>query len=250
MDSRKVFDSIPEQFDKWRPRYCPALFSDVVRYAELQTGKVALELGPGTGQATEPILKTGCSYLGIELGENLARYMKSRFRSYSNFEIMNADFETYDFGQRQFDFIYSAATIQWIPEHIGFPKVYGLLKSNGTFAMMFTKTDYRRSDEALYFKIQKVYQKHFHPQTPYTCSIEYGNVGHYGFTDIECRYYHNTREYNADGYVSLIGTHADHITLPEPLKSYFYAGIKDAILSAGNHITLTDTIVLYLARKP
>ena len=38
MDSRKVFDSIPEQFDKWRPRYCDELFDDLTAYAARQPG--------------------------------------------------------------------------------------------------------------------------------------------------------------------------------------------------------------------
>jgi hypothetical protein len=61
MDFRKVFDSIPEKFDKWRTRYCDECFADIVKYVELDADKTALEIGPGTGQATEPILKTGCS---------------------------------------------------------------------------------------------------------------------------------------------------------------------------------------------
>ncbi|MHB1153924.1 MAG: rRNA adenine N-6-methyltransferase family protein [Eubacteriales bacterium] len=79
MDFRKIFDSIPDEFDKWRPRYCDELFTDVIEYSKLDSGKTALEIGPGTGQATEPILKTGCSYTAIELGENLAEYMKCKF---------------------------------------------------------------------------------------------------------------------------------------------------------------------------
>ena len=250
MDFRKVFDSVPEEFDKWRTRYCDELFADVIEYSKLDSGKTALEIGPGTGQATEPILKTGCSYLAIELGENLAEYTKNKFSSYDNFQIVNADFETYDFGQHQFDLVYSAATIQWIPEEIGFPKVYDILKSNGTFAMMLTRTDYKSADEALYLKIQEVYDKYFFPETKYTCNLKYSNVENYGFIDLEGRHYHKTREYSADDYVSLISTHADHITLQEPHKSKFYAGIRDAILSFGNNITLYDTLVLYLTRKP
>lgn len=249
-DFRKVFDGIPEKFDKWRPRYCEELFADVIGYSKLDSDKTALEIGPGTGQATEPILKTGCSYLAVELGENLAEYTKSRFRKYDNFRIVNADFETYDFGRNRFDLVYSAAAIQWIPEEIGFPKVYDILKSNGTFAMMFTRTDYRTPNEALYSAIQKVYDKYFHPETEYTCKLTYGNVVNYGFVDFECRSYYKTREYSADDYVSLISTHADHITLQEPYRSKFYEGVRDAVLSFGNRITLNDTIVLYLARKP
>ena len=107
MDFRKVFDRIPAQFDRWRPRYCTAAFDAIIQHAKLGPGKTVLEIGPGTGQATEPILKTGCNYLGIELGEHLAAYMEQKFQSYDNFQIVNADFETYDFGPQKFDLVYS-----------------------------------------------------------------------------------------------------------------------------------------------
>ncbi len=251
VDFRKIFDNSvpPEVFDKWRTRYCDACFADVVGHAKLGAGKAALEIGPGTGQATAPILKTGCSYLAIELGENFTEAMKNSYGSYANFQIVNADFETYDFGENQFDLVYSAATIQWIPEEIGFPKVFKLLKSGGTFAMMFTLTDDKRNEE-LHLKIQEIYDRYFHPETKYTCNLEYSNVERYGFINIECRQYHEERVYNADEYISYISIHAPHLTLQEPHKSKFYEGIREAIVCAGNKITLYDTIVLYLARKP
>jgi len=250
MDFRKIFDSIPEEFDKWRTRYCDELFADVIEYSRLDSTKTALEIGPGTGQATEPILKTGCSYLAIELGENLAEYTKNKFSLYDNFEIVNADFETYDFGQQKFDLVYSAATIQWIPEEIGFPKVYNLLKSGGTFAMMMTQTDYKTPNEDLYTKIEEVYSKYFYPEKKYTCSLAYSNVEKYGLVDFERRDYHKTREFNADQFVLYTGTHCDHIALKEPYRTNFFEGLRTAILDAGNKITLKDTIVLYLAKKP
>jgi SAM-dependent methyltransferase len=250
MDFRKVFDSVPEEFEKWRFRYCEELFADVIAFSKLDENKTALEIGPGTGQATEPILKTGCSYLAVELGEHLAAFMKNKFSTYENFKIVNADFVTYDFGHNQFDLVYSAATIQWIPEEIGFPKVYDILKSGGTFAMFFTRSDYKSSNEPLYAKIQEVYNEYFHPETEYTCKLNYSNVVNYGFADFECRQYGQAIEYTADEYVSSISIHADHLTLQEPYKSKFFEGIRDAILSFGNKIVLNNTIVLYLARKP
>lgn len=248
-DFRKVFDTIPEKFDRWRPRYCDELFSDVFEYSKLDSGKSALEIGPGTGQATEPILKTGCSYLAIELGEHLAEYSKNRFASYDNFHIVNADFETYDFGQQKFDLVFSAATIQWIPENIAFPKVHDILKSGGTLAMFMTRSEYKTPDESLYNEIQEVYKKYFHPEFVYTRKLEYNNVVNYGFTDFEFRKHMKVRVFSADEYVEYISTHSDHITLLEPEKSKFYEGIRGAILNAGNKITLNDTIALYLARK-
>lgn len=116
--------------------------------------------------------------------------------------------------------------------------------------MMLLKGDYRTPNEALYKKIQEAYDEYFRPETSYTQKLAYNNVVIYGFVDFECREYSSKREFNADDYVSYLGTHCDHIVLKEPYKSKFYAGVRDAILEAGNKIKLNDTIVLYLARKP
>ncbi|WP_243143578.1 hypothetical protein [Pseudobutyrivibrio xylanivorans] len=66
MEYRKVFDTIPEQFDKYRPRYSKELFDYLISSANIGTGKSVLELGPGTGQATEPILNTEVPFLKQE----------------------------------------------------------------------------------------------------------------------------------------------------------------------------------------
>ena len=88
MEFRKIFDTIPEEFDKYRPRYSKELFDNLIDYAKIGKGKSVLELGPGTGQATEPILNTGCDYHAIELGEHLFEKMKSKFGSRVNFDIV------------------------------------------------------------------------------------------------------------------------------------------------------------------
>lgn len=250
MDPRKGFDTIPEEFDKWRPRYCDAAFQDIISHSQLGPGKSALEIGPGTGQATEPVLKTGCEYLAIELGAHLAAYTANKFKSYNNLHIVNADFETHNFQQQQFDLVYSAAAMQWIPETIGFGKTYNLLRRGGTFAMMFLRADFQTPNKVLYEKIQSVYRKYFFPELPYTQKLNYENVTHYGFVDLQCRQYQHQRVYTADEYTALIATYSDHISLREPYRSSFFAGIRNAIVEAGNRITLNDTIVLYLTRKP
>ncbi|MDR3085165.1 MAG: methyltransferase domain-containing protein [Christensenellaceae bacterium] len=254
MDFRKIFDSIPEEFDRWRPRYCEELFADLIRYADLGSGKAALEVGPGTGQATEPILKTGCSYLAIELGENFTEFMKRRFGAYANFRIVNADFEIHDFSGERFDLLYSAAAFQWIPEKIGYPRAFELLKSGGTFAMFLTPPDLRPDggyiDEPLNSRIQEVYAEFFHPETNYICSLDYDAREKYGFIDLERREYHTTREFDADSFVAHIATHSDHITLREPYRTKFFEGVRNAILDAGNKLTLYEKPTLYLAKKP
>ncbi len=250
MEFRKVFDRIPEQFDRWRPSYCAEAFQAIAGAAGLDASKRALEIGPGTGQATEPILQTGCDYLAIELGPHLAAFMADKFAGYGNFHIVNDDFITHEFEKERFDLVYSAATIQWIPEEIGFSKAYAMLKPGGVFAMMYLSGEYRTPNEALYEEIQRVYDAHFRPEERYTCHLEYENVVNYGFADLERRTYPGRRVFTADEYVGYLGTHCDHIVLPEPHRTPFFSGIREAILRAGNRLVMNDTTVLYLARKP
>ncbi len=251
MEFRKVFDTIPDQFDKYRPRYSAELFRDLIEYAEIGPDKTVLELGPGTGQATDPILNTGCDYHAIELGEHLTEMMKRKYGMRSNFNIVNDDFITHDFGNRKFDMIYSAATIQWIPEDIAFSKTFELLKTGGTLAMMLTKGDYKMPNEELFNKIQLVYSKYFKPETEYKHgAFKYTNAANYGYEHFERREYYGKREFTADEYAAFSGTHCDHIVIPEPYKSKLFDGLRKAVLDAGNKIVFHDTFILFLARKP
>ena len=251
MELRRVFDTIPEQFDRFRPRYSPELFDSLIGYAGIGPGKRVLELGPGTGQATDPILATGCEYHAIELGEHLAAKMREKYGRFPNFYIVNDDFITHDFGGQRFDMIYSAATIQWIPEEVAFPKTFGLLKPGGTLAMMLTKADYKTPNEGLYARIQALYDRYFKPEIPYTYGgFRYDHAPDYGYTDFERRDFRGRREMDPDEYVSYCGTHCDHIVIPEPYKTPFFEGLRAAVAENGGKVVFEDTYVLYLARKP
>lgn len=251
MEFRKVFDTIPEQFDKYRPHYSEELFADLIAYAGIDPDKTVLELGPGTGQATEPILYTGCDYHAIELGEHLAEMMKRKYGKHLNFHLINDDFITYDFGSQKFDMIYSAATIQWIPEEIAFAKTFELLKPGGTLAMMLIISDFKTPDENLFNKIQQVYSEYFKPEFEYKCGLfKYTNAPNYGYVDFEKREFYGKRVFTADEYVALCGTHGDHIYIPEPYKSKLFNGLRETVLEAGNKIVFHDTFVLFLAKKP
>ncbi|MCR5332154.1 MAG: methyltransferase domain-containing protein [Lachnospiraceae bacterium] len=248
---RRVFDTIPDQFDRFRPRYSEELFDFLNTSAGIGPGKRVLELGPGTGQATEPVLRTGCEYHAIELGGHLCRKMKEKYGKLPNFDIVNDDFITHDFGDMKFDMIYSAATIQWIPEEIAFTKTFKLLKPGGTLAMMLTSSEYRSSDEALYDKIQKLYDRYYKPDIPYKHgAFRYTAAPEYGFTEVDQYEFKGRRVLSADEYAAFSGTHCDHIVIPEPIRTEFFDALKNAVKEAGDRIVFNDTYVLYITKKP
>lgn len=250
MEFRRIFDTIPEQFDKYRVHYSAELFGHFISKTGITVNSTVLELGPGTGQNTEPVLDTGCSYIGIELGDNFARVLRQKYAHRKNFTLIHDDFITHDFGNMRFDAIYSAATIQWIPEDIAFSKTFALLKPGGVLAMMKLQGDYRTPNEALYQRIQQVYDLWFKPSQSYDRTFVYKHALNYGFEDFQRQDFHGQRLLTADDYVNYCGTHSDHLALKEPFKSKFFEGLRAAVVEFGGSLVFNDTYVLMTVRKP
>ena len=251
MELRLSFDTIPEQFDKWRPHYSPRLFSQLIEKAAINSSSKVLEIGPGTGQATDPILETGCGYTAIELGSNLSEFLRNKYKNAENYSLINDDFITHDFGDEKYDMIYSAAAIQWLPEDTAFSKTFRLLKSGGMLAMMFLHMDLRSPQPQMYADMQKVYDKYFKSgNSGNKAPFVYDNALNYGYTDLETSIFRGTREFTAAEYVQYIGTHSDHIALEEPYRTPFFKDIKEAITEHGNKLVINDEYILKTVKKP
>ena len=251
MEVRLVFDSIPEQFDKYRVRYSREIFDYLIDKAHIGKGTKVLEIGPGTGQATDPILDTGCDYTAIELGTNFAEVLRKKYGRRDNYALINDDFITHDFGDEHFDLIYSAATIQWIPEDIAFDKTFALLKRGGMLAMMYLYGDYKSPDPELFADIQKVYDEYYLPAKKYEHGkFVYDNAVLHGFTELETSSFKGRREYTADEYLMYIGTHSDHIVLEEPYRTPFFEGVRESVIRHGNKVVFDDSYIIKTVRKP
>lgn len=160
MDLRLSFNEDVKNYDKWRPRYTPALFRSIIDFAGLNSVSRALEIGIGTGQATQPFLETGCHVTAIELGSDLAQYTRNKFRSYPNLEVLQKDFEQYESKKNQFDLVYSGTAFHWIPAETGYSKAFGLLKPGGTLALFWNHPFVSRTDDPLHQKIRAAYRRH------------------------------------------------------------------------------------------
>lgn len=251
-----TFDTVAETYEKMRPVYPQELYDDIFKMKELNEACSAIEVGIGGGQATLPILKTGCKVTAVEYGKNLTELCRNKFKTYPNFSIVNMRFEDYECEKESCDFIYSASAFHWIPEEIGYQKVYDLLKKGGVFARFANHPYMDKGREELCNEIQKLYAVYM-PGSK--ADPEYSEeqaksraeiAGKYGFTDISYRLYYRTRSYTAEAYVELLHTYSDHNALADNIKKEFFSKIRDTINNYGGQFTLYDTIDLQLARKP
>ncbi len=264
MDLRLTFNEDPSNYEKFRPTYTDEMYKDVIGFSSLYGSKRALEIGIGTGQATLPFLKTGCKVTAIELGDKLAQFSREKFAEYKDFEVINQDFESVQLDENDYDLVYSASAFHWIPQEIGLPKVYRILKSGGVFAWISIQPAPAQEHIRIHEEFQKVYSRHSYffrnepvpsPQIRQQQAEKkrldrFNALEQYGFVDIDTKSYYGTRTFNAKDYTTLISTYSDHKAMPDDIRIPFLKEIANTIERCGGKFTLSDTIILGMGRKP
>lgn len=256
-----TFDTIATTYEKFRPGYTDDLYKMLFDYIAIDKSSCVVEVGIGGGQATLPILKTGCSLTAVEFGENFSKLCQKKFEEYKNFSVITEKFENVSLPNSQYDLVYSASAFHWIPENIGYSKVYDMLKHGGAFAR-FANHPYRDKDKPiLSAEIDKLYSKYYSAyygkdmkaETEYSeeQAIHRAQIAEkYGFVDIKYAMFYRTRTFSAKEYIELLGTYSDHIAIEEKIRTEFFAKIEETINEYGGTFTIYDTIDLQLARKP
>ena len=256
-----TFDTVAAAYEKFRPGYPDELYKMLFEYVAVDHSSRVVEVGIGGGQATLPILKTGCALTAVEYGEKFSKLCEKKFEDYEKFSIVTGKFENVRFPDLRYDLVYSASAFHWIPEEIGYPKVYAMLKHRGAFARFANHPCRDKGNPALSAEIDKLYAKYYYgyygkamkAETEYNeeQAIQRAQIAKkYGFVDIRHAMFYRTRTFGAEEYIELLGAYSDHIAMEENIRKEFFTKIEEAIHQYGGTLTIYDTIDLQLARKP
>ncbi len=251
-----TFDTAVSVYEKFRPGYVDELYQRIFSHVSLGPTSRAVEIGIGAGQATLPILRTGCRVKAVEYGENFSALCRKKFQDYPNFLVLTGKFEDALLEEASCDLVYSATAFHWIPEEIGYPKVFSILKKGGVFARFANHPLPDKSNPVpLSEEIDALYEKYMGVSHPAEfCEEKAKELSEialrYGFEETSYALYHRTRTFTARDYIGLLGTYSDHIALEESRRKALFTGIEQAIQRYGGTITLHDTIDLELAKKP
>jgi len=155
---RLTFDEDAVAYDASRPVPPAEVFDDLVDLAGLRAGDTVLEIGPGTGQATRPLLERGLHVVAIEIGGNLARLARQRLADFGDrVEIVCADFEEWD-SRRRFDAVFSCNAFHWIDPDLRFVKAASLLKSSGHLIVIGTPWVVPSNASRFWWEVQDDYE--------------------------------------------------------------------------------------------
>ena len=131
----RLFDEVPELYDRVRPAYPGELFADLAAITALHRGSPVLEVGCGTGQATRPLAALGYAVTAVEPGAGMAALARERLADFPGVAIENSRFEDWDDAGRRFDVVVAASSWHWVDPSVGWRRAHDVLRPGGWMAL-------------------------------------------------------------------------------------------------------------------
>lgn len=257
---RATFDAAAGLYDEARPGYPERLFDDVVQLSRVPPGGRLLEVGCGTGQATESFARRGYEVLCVELGEKLAVVARRKLARYPRVEIRTANFETAPLPGGAFDLVFSATAFHWLDPAVAYPKAARVLRPGGAIALFWNEHVRTGADGGFFREAQAVYEReapeiwdgiHEDPPRPEDLPDRTAEISASGlFGPVFRRSYRWDQAYDTAGYLRVLGTYSGHLSLPDETRRRLYDGLTQLIEDQyGGRIVKGYQTNLYVARK-
>jgi len=164
-DLGRLFNEVPELYDRVRPAYPDELFADLVAITGMDSGAPVLEIGCGTGQATRSLASLGLSVTAVEPGAGMAALARQRLAPFGGVEVENSTFEEWDDRGRRFDVVLAASAWHWVDPSVGWRRAHDLLNPGGWMALLGNVVVRRQREPEVYAETADLHER-FSPGNP------------------------------------------------------------------------------------
>lgn len=161
----RVFNEVPELYDRVRPAYPDALFADLAAITGIGTQSPLLEVGCGTGQATRSLAALGYHVTAVEPGPGMAALARRRLAAFGNVEVENSTFEEWDDAGRRFDVLVAASSWHWVEPSAGWRRAHDVLRPGGWMALLGNVVVRRTGEPEVYAETADLHER-FAPGNP------------------------------------------------------------------------------------
>lgn len=217
MDLRRTFDEDAVLYDRVRPRYPEAMFDDLSRLAGMAPGCRVLEIGAGTGIATQPLAERGCRVTAIELGANMAAVAARKLAGFPHVRVVVDAFEAWPLPAEPFDVVVSATAWHWLDPAVRVDKAADALRAGGLLAVI--ETHHIAGGTAAFFADAQLCYQHWDPTTPPGLRLEaadeipsddadLGSGGRFGPSTV--REYEWDVTYSSQQYLDVLMSYSGH----------------------------------------
>ncbi len=257
---RIAFGGDPDGYARGRPPYPASVFEEMEKDRAL-SGAAIVEIGAGTGLATESLLRRGpARLLAIEPDARLAAYLRRGLSAHhSELAVSDASFEEADFAPESADLIVSATAFHWLDQPSALAKAMHVLKPGGCFAMFWNVFHDREQPDALHeasaplWRLLPSSRSFQTPALPFALDAagRLDDLRAAGFTPVRSWFGRWQTEMETEAVLALTATFSQ-VTQAEPaLRERFLGELEELMRTRfGGRVERRFTTALYLGRKP
>lgn len=130
------FAAQARDYDRLRPPYPERVFDDIMEMANLLPGAETIEVGAGTGIATEPLVERGLSVTAIEPAAEMAAVAEAKLGDRAQFFV--GRFEDHP-ARPSVELIASFNAWHWVDPAVAVDRAAGLICPGGHLALVWTE---------------------------------------------------------------------------------------------------------------
>lgn len=252
----KTFNEIATLYDKARIGYPFQIYEIIDIYSDITESSKILEIGCGTGIATEEIYdKWKSNIIAIDPGLQLLEIAREKRFQESKIEFIHCPYEELQIREK-FDAIISATAFHWVDKRIKYKKSSDLLNENGNLILFWN--NYVIEDNNVMADIQNIYTR-YHPDGAVKDSrLHYKNKIKTRKNEINNSKYfdlivHHESTYTISmtdsQYLNLLKSFSNNAYLENDKLTRFYGEVENYIKSTGNEIRITIVVNLEISKK-
>ena len=138
IDGGKAFDwgKTSEDYAKFRDIYPEQFYKRIVKLNLCVSGQTVLDLGTGTGVLPRNMYRYGAKWTGTDISENQIQQAKILSEG-MDIDYFSCSAEKIDFPDNSFDVITACQCFWYFDHEILMPKLYNMLKENGTILILY-----------------------------------------------------------------------------------------------------------------
>lgn len=256
-DQRLAFGRVAELYDRARPSYPAAAIDALLEYGRLAAGARIVEVGAGTGKATEMLAARGLQVVGVEPSAEMAALARVTLADWPGVTLVGSTFEAWE-PPEHYAAVVSFNAWHWVAGDVRYAKARAALAPGGTLAAIWALPDWDRCPARV--SLSRAYRAAgvdlpadfpMHPDSEPTrlagdWSAEI--VASAGFGEDEIRAFPWPQSYTSAAYVDLLQTHQDHILLSDRDRAVLLDAVRCAIDDAGGALELPLVTYVCLAR--
>ena len=156
---KNTFSKVIKDYDTARPGYPQELYDTVTGFAGIGADASVLEVGVGTGQATDLFLQGEFGFDLLEVSDEQVAFLKQKYRDNPKVTVCKDYFEEYE-SEKKYDLIYSATAFHWVDSTVGYPKAWEMLKPGGTLAVFWHMSSVTFYSGDIFDGLNKLKQKY------------------------------------------------------------------------------------------